>query len=509
MKPLDPRVLPHLLPARWPLTGVLVGNVVAGLLVVGQAFAGAALVATLLADPGGPGWHAPAWWFAGVTVGRAVLGWLVDVLAGRAAGRVGCHLRRRVLRSALDLEATELADRRTGELATLATRGVAAVEPYLTKYLPALVLAAVLPVVTLAAMASQDLWSALIVVLTLPLVPVFAILIGLTTQEKADREWRALSSLAGHFLDVVRGLPTLVAHRRAKAQAPTIRAVTERYRRASADTLKLAFASSAALELIATISVALVAVSVGLRLADGGMDLQTALVVLLLAPEAYWPLRRVGAEYHSAAEGTATFEAINALTPSRRALTTYAAESARTDAQDRPVGTNKHTKGSSRHELTPQPIRIDDLTLSWPGRTHPVIEHLTTRLPARGITAVVGPSGCGKSTLLQALIGELPPDDGMIRVGADQLSDDLPGGIDAWRSRVAQLPQRPWLTADSIAANLCIGRPEAGMDDLLDALRMVDLDGVVAALPHGLDTPLGEDGVGLSAGQRARLALAR
>lgn len=314
MAPLDRRVLPHLRPARGPLVVVLAGNVVLGLLVVAQAFATAALVATLLAGAGSQAWIAPATWLVAVTAGRAATGWLVDVAAADAAGRVGRDLRRVVLRATLDLPATDLARRRTGELGVLATRGVAAVEPYLTRYLPTLALAAVLPALTLVAIAALDLWSALVVLLTLPLVPVFAILVGHATRERADRQWRAMGQLAGHFHDVVKGLPTLRAHRRAEAQVPRIRAVTDRYRRATVDTLRLAFVSSTALELVATISVALVAVLVGLRLAHGGLDLQTALTVLLLAPEAYWPLRRVGAEFHAAAEGTATFEAIHELT---------------------------------------------------------------------------------------------------------------------------------------------------------------------------------------------------
>ncbi|MFS3130501.1 thiol reductant ABC exporter subunit CydD [Nocardioides sp. Bht2] len=483
MKPLDPRVLPHLKPARGALAAVVGGNVVAGVLVVAQAFTGAALVAELLAAPSQDGWHAAAFGFAAVTVLRAIVGFGVDSAAARAATTVGARLRQLVLRAVLDTPATELTSRRSGELATLATRGVTAVEPYLTRYLPTLVLAAVLPALTVLAIATQDIWSALIVIATLPLVPIFAILIGLSTKEQADKQWRALGTLAGHFLDVVRGLPTLVTHRRAQAQVPRIHAVTQRYRKANTETLKLAFASSAALELIATISVALVAVVVGLRLAAGGLDLQTALTVLLLAPEAYWPLRRVGAEFHSAAEGTATFEQIDTL------LGPDAAAPAIDFEIRKPI------------EAEPVPIHIDNLTLSWPGRDEPVVRGLTATIPARGITAIVGPSGCGKSTLLQALLGELPVAGG----GFDR------GGLDddQWQRSVAQVPQRPWIVPDTVATNLRIAVPHATDNDLWDVLAAVDLASLVAGLPARLETPLGEEGLGLSAGQRARLALAR
>ena len=319
MRPLDPRVLIHLRPAHRALLGVLAGGTLGGLLTVAQAFAiGTLLVRLVDGSPAGA-WHPAAWWLVGITLGRALLAYVVDVASARAASQVSLALRHRLVSATLDLDATALSRRRTGELALLATRGMTAIEPYLTRYLPTLVMATILPAATLVAIFWLDWLSGLIVLLTLPLVPVFAILIGHATQERADKQWKLLATLSGHFLDVVRGLPTLVAYRRAEAQAGSIRRITDRYRRATIDTLKIAFMSSGALELIATISVALVAVNVGLRLAAGHLDFWTAMVVLLLAPEAYWPLRRVGAEFHSAAEGTAAFEQANALlaTPPR------------------------------------------------------------------------------------------------------------------------------------------------------------------------------------------------
>lgn len=484
MRPLDPRVLPHLVPARLPLAGVVLAGTVSGVLVIAQAFAVAALVAGVVADPSGNGWHEAAYALAGVTVLRALLTAAGDLAADRAAGVVTTGLRARVLRAGLDLGAVALSGRRAGELGLLATRGVAAVEPYLTRYLPALVLAAVLPALTMVTIFVLDLWAGMIVLLTVPLVPVFAALIGLATQERAERQYRTLSLLAGHFLDVVRGLPTLVAFNRAGTQSGRIRAVTDRYRRATMDTLRLAFVSSGALELIATLSVALVAVSVGLRLASGSLDLRTALVVLLLAPEAYWPLRRVGAEFHSAAEGVATFEEIIALV-----------EEAGDPAAHLPVSRDDD-------RVDPVPIRIEGLSVTYPGRAAPALRLDGATIPAPGLTAVTGPSGCGKSTLLQALLGELPHD------GAITLAGE-PIDVARWRELVAQVPQRPWLNVGSIADNLRVARP--GAEDVLlwQALAAVDLSEHVGSLPDGLDTPLGEDGAGLSAGQRARLALAR
>ncbi|HET6166773.1 MAG TPA: thiol reductant ABC exporter subunit CydD [Marmoricola sp.] len=480
MKPVDARVLPLLAPARSSLAGVVATAVAGGVLVVAQAFAVAALVSGLLAGPATGHWHAAGWWLLAITSARALVAAGADLSAARAAGQVTVSLRTTVLRAALDLGNTGLSQRRSGELGLLATRGVAAVEPYVTRFLPALVVATVLPPLTVAVVLGQDLWAGLIVAGTLPLVPVFAVLIGLATRDRADRQYRTLARLAGHFVDVVRGLPTLVTHNRAQAQSGRIRAVTDRYRRATLETLRLAFASSAALELIATLSVALVAVSVGLRLASGGLDLRTALVVLLLAPEAYWPLRRVGAEFHAASEGMATLvrvtDLLEASTPEPRV---------RED-----------------HRVDPVPIRIRDLVVTYPGSTRPALVLPEADIPATGITAVVGPSGCGKSTLLQALLGELPAGPAITLAGE-------PIEIDAWRRVVAQVPQTPWLTAGTVAENLRIGRRDADDPDLWSALAAVGLSETIGSLPQGLATALGEDGAGLSAGQRARLALAR
>ena len=394
MKPLDPRLLPHLASARGPLAGALVGSVVSGLLVVAQAFAVAAVITALLDGDGPSTWRA-AVLLGAVTVGRAAAGWVVDAGTARASALVTTALRRRVLTSAFALGATRLSRRHSGELAVLSTRGVAAVDPYLTRYLPALLLAAVLPPVTVVAIATQDLLSAVVVVATLPLLPVFAALVGLATRDRADRQWQALASLSGHFVDVMRGLPTLVAYRRASAQSASIRTITDRYRRATNETLKLAFASSAVLELVATLSVALVAVTVGLRLAGGSLDLGTALVVLLLAPEAYWPIRRVGAEFHAAAEGVATFEAADALiAEAEGSRDAHSVRSSTTEvAEGAPFAS---TKEDSRHQAPEMllgrgatacvpdlrdGIVVEGLTVGYPGRAVPALERV--RLPHR------------------------------------------------------------------------------------------------------------------------------
>ncbi|MFT4008739.1 MAG: thiol reductant ABC exporter subunit CydD [Nocardioidaceae bacterium] len=458
MKPTDPAVRRHLEPARGPLTGVLVGSGVTALLVIGQAFAIASFVVAAVRGGDITRWAVAT---AAVLALRGLVSLIVDRLAARAAVQVGQQLRGQAVDAALRGHTAA-----TGELTALLTRGVTAAEPYLTRYLPAYFLAMVLPLLTVVAITTQDLMSALIVLVTLPLVPVFGALVGLATRDQATKQWRELASLARHFVDVTKGLPTLVSFGRAEAQSGMIRAITDRYRRATVRTLRIGFASSAVLELVATISVALVAVTVGVRLAGGHLDLRTALVVLLLAPEAYWPLRRVGQEFHASAEGLATFEQVAALVD------------------------------SSEETAAVVPVPMGDLTLrdvevTYPGRLQPALAPTTATIPDRGITAIVGPSGAGKSTLLAAVLG-LAPHTGAVRVGGALVTGAQMRPLVSW------VPQRPVFVAGSVTDNLRLAAPEATDEQILAVLRQLRLDIDPATDPARL-----------SAGQRARIALAR
>ena len=477
MRPADPRLRPLLAPARVPLLGVVGAGAGGALLVLAQAWAVTGLVVAVVTGTPIAPWAVATAVLLGA---RALLTLLGEYAAGRAATRIAVSLRARVLAAVLRRGRSGVSD---GATSLLLTRGVAATEPYVTRYLPALVLAAVLPPFTVVLIATQDLLSGVIVLATLPLVPVFGALDGLATRDRATRQWRQLAVLSSHFLDVVRGLPTLVAHRRAHAQSERIADASERYRRATLDTLRLAFASSAVLELVATLSVALVAVTVGVRLAGGGLDLRTALFVLLLAPEAYWPLRRVGAEFHAAAEGTATFEEVLVLLD--------------------------HLPDETGSAPAPgQDLVVDRVTVVHPGRTTPALDDVTLVLPERGVTAVVGPSGCGKTTLLSVVAGLVEPTSGAVTG-----TDGCPARGRSWQEEVSLLPQQPVLIAGSVADNLRLGRPAASDDELWSALREVALEERVLAAPGGLTATVSEEGTatgtGFSAGERARLALAR
>ncbi len=474
MRPTDPALRRQLAGARRPLTVVVASGLVTSLLVLAQAFA---LADVVVAAVRGDGLVRAVVVLGAVVAVRALTSAVSEVAAAHAAGLVGQSLRERLVRAVLAGRGPST----EGEAAALATRGVTAAEPYLTRYVPALVLAAVLPPLTVVALATQDLTSAVIVLATLPLVPVFGALVGLATRDRAESQWRAMASLSGHFLDIMRGLPTLVAFRRARAQSAVIGAVTHRYRRATLATLRIAFASSAVLELIATLSVALVAVVVGTRLAGGGLDLRTALVVLLLAPEAYWPLRRVGAEFHAAAEGIATFERLADL------------EAAEVEDEE-PV----HL-----------PLAVRGLTVRYDDRVVPAVEDVDLVVPERGVTALVGPSGCGKSTVLAVLAGLVEPSSGTVLTGGVE-GADVAGSLGgrAWQEQVAWLPQRPSFVAGTVAENLRLAAPDADDARLWEALRTVALADRVR-VAGGLDATVAEDGLSLSAGERARLALAR
>ncbi|MFD5370967.1 thiol reductant ABC exporter subunit CydD [Streptomyces sp. NPDC127103] len=484
MKPIDPRLLRYARATRVFLIAVVALGLVGAALVIAQAM----LIAEIVVGSFQKGQSVsalttPLLLLAGIAAARGLVSWLTELAAHRASAAVKSELRGRLLDRAAALGPGWLSGQKAGSLIALATRGVDALDDYFARYLPQLGLAVVVPVAVLARIVTEDWVSAAIIVVTLPLIPVFMILIGWYTQARMDRQWKLLSRLSGHFLDVVAGLPTLKIFGRAKAQAESIRAITSEYRRATMRTLRIAFLSSFALELLATLSVALVAVTIGMRLVHGELDLYTGLVILILAPEAYLPLRQVGAQFHAAAEGLAAAEEIF-------------------DVLEEPVrdGAGSEVPESVRLEL-------EGVTVRHAGRAEPSLDAMSLTVEPGETVALVGPSGAGKSTLLDVVLGfAAPQEGGSVRVGGRPFAAlDL----EAWRSRIAWVPQRPYLFAGTIAENVRLARPDASDEAVREALRDAGADGFVSGLPQGLDTPLGEDGAGLSAGQRQRLALAR
>ncbi|MER7991530.1 thiol reductant ABC exporter subunit CydD [Micromonospora chalcea] len=480
-RPFDPRLLRRVPAARRDLAVLAALGGLTALLVIAQATA----LATLLATAFDGRLHRPA--LAGLVAavaGRALVSWAQGTVAARAAATVKAALRADLLGAVGRHGPTWVAGQRAGQLATLAGRGLDALDPYFTGYLPQLVLSVTVPVAVLARIVFADWSSALIIALTIPLIPIFGALLGWQAQAATERQWRRLSLLGGHFLDMVAGLPTLRAFGRSRGQVDVVRRMADGHRQATMKTLRIAFLSALVLELVATLSVALVAVPVGIRLLGGGLTLSTALLVLLLTPEAYLPLRAAGSRFHASMEG---------LTALDEALTLSATDAPATTEPRRPP-----TPGG-RGE-----IRFEGVSVAYDRTT--ALRDVTLTIRPGDRIAVIGPSGAGKSTLLNLLLGFVAPTSG--RVTVDDV--DLAGvDLDAWRRELAWVPQRAHLFAGSLADNIRLGAPDTPDDVLAAAVADAALDEVVDALPDGLDTRLGERGHGLSSGQRQRVALAR
>ncbi|MGV9307520.1 thiol reductant ABC exporter subunit CydD [Nonomuraea sp. NPDC003727] len=469
---------------RTHLTVTMAAAVLAGLLVLVQA--------ELLAGVLSGRFTAVALLGLAAVVGlRGLLGWTQGIFAARTATGVKSALRHRLLARLQELGPARLTGHRSGELVTLTGRGLDALDPYLTGYLPAMAVAGVVPVAVLIRLFAADLASAIIVLITLPLIPIFGALVGMHTKAVTERQWRALSRLGGHFLDVVRGLPTLRAFGRARHQAGVIRQVADAHRSATMRTLRVAFLSSLVLELCASLSLALVAVPIGLRLLGGSLDLTTALLVLLLAPEAYLPLRMMGTRFHASMEGVAAADAAFAVLD---------------DSADQAAPASPAASAAARTGGEPPEIRLENVTVRYPGRDDPALEDVSLVITPGERVALVGESGGGKSTLLHLLLGFVRPTAGRVLVDGTDLRDlDLA----AWRDRLAFVPQRPHLFTTSVADNIRLGAPSATPDQVRQAARAAHADEFVSALPAGYDTQVGERGANLSAGQRQRLALAR
>ncbi|MCZ7376954.1 thiol reductant ABC exporter subunit CydD [Micromonospora sp. WMMC250] len=479
-RPFDPRLLRRVPAARRDLAVLALLGVLAAGLIVAQATA----LATVLATAFDGRLDRPALGaFVIAVAARSALVWAQGTVSARVAATVKATLRADLLGAVGRHGPGWVAGQRAGQVATLAGRGLDALDAYFTGYLPQLVLSVTVPVAVLARVVFADWSSAVIIALTLPLIPVFGALLGWQAQAATERQWRRLSLLGGHFLDMVAGLPTLRAFGRARAQTDVVRRMADGHRVATMKTLRIAFLSALVLELVATLSVALVAVPVGIRLLGGGLALQTALLVLLLTPEAYLPLRAAGSRFHASMEGLAALD--EALTISAAPVAPRAAEGAAVP--------------DARRE-----IRFEGVTVAYERTT--ALRDVTLTIRAGERIAVIGPSGAGKSTLLGLLLGFVTPTSGRITVGGVDLATADP---DAWRRQLAWVPQRAHLFAASLADNIRLGAPDTPSDALATAVRDAALDDVVAGLPDGLDTLLGERGHGLSSGQRQRVALAR
>jgi thiol reductant ABC exporter CydD subunit len=409
-------------------------------------------------------------------------------LSGRlGATRVMSQLRLRLAHTLLQRRPGRRLHERTGELATAAVQGVDALESYFAGYLPSFVLAAAVPVAVLAWVAPLDVPAAIELAVTIPILITFMILIGKGAQARTRGRWGALSLLSSHFLDVVRGLATLRAHRRELAQAETLERVGERYRRETMGTLRLAFLSALVLELCATIGTALTAGTIGVQLVGGSLSLQTGLTVLLLAPELYAPLRSVGQQFHAAADGLAAAERVLDVLDQAPSVAVAATP---VPAPDPAVSA----------------LCFEEVSVRYPERATDALERVSLRLEPGELLSLTGPSGAGKSTLAALALRLADPTGGRVTCDGVDLRCVEPRD---WQRRVAWVPQRARIFSGTLADNVRLHDPSAPRARVLAALRWTGLEPLLATLPDGLETPIGDGGRRLSTGQAQRVALAR
>jgi len=482
---LDRRLVRRARPVRVLLVLDASLGVVAALLVLAQAGLLAHVAARGFA--GDPLGHlaVPLALLVAAAAGRAVASWGFEVVGRRAASDVLSQLRLDVVERRLRDRPAALDAAESADVATAAVAGVDALEATFARYLPQLVLATVVPIAVIAFAAVIDPLTAGLMLLTLPLVPVFMWLVGRHTERRTRERWQTLARLSTHFLDVVRGLPTLRAFNRGAVQAERIAAVSDEYRRATMGTLRVAFLSGTVLELAATMGIALVAVTVGVRLVEGGLGFEAGLTVLVLAPELYLPLRNLAAQYHASADGRAV---------SGRLL----------DLLDEPP----EVAAGSLRPADPRivPVTLEEVSFSYPGRLGAVLDRVDLELEPGETVALVGPSGSGKSTLASLLLRLAEPTSGRISVGGVDLAAC---DAAAWRAHVAWVPQHPTLFRGTVADNIRLGDPGASDARVGEAAALAGAAEFIRRLPDGYGTILGDGGRPLSAGQLERLALAR
>jgi ATP-binding cassette, subfamily C, bacterial CydD len=486
MRALDPRLLHRTRSARPLLATDAVLGVATALAVLLQASLLARIVAGAFSGVPLSALGLEFGLLVSTFVLRGAFTWGMEIAGRRAAWSVLSELRLALVERRLRAQPTAADAAESAEIAAVAVQGIEGLESYFARYLPQAILASVVPLLVIGWVAFVDVEAALIMLLTLPLVPVFMTLIGRHTEQRTRRRWQELRRLSTQFLDLVRGLPTLRAFNRAQDQAAAVADVSERYRAATIETLRVSFLSGSVLELAATLGVALVAVTTGVRLVNGGLGLQAGLTVIVLAPELYLPFRRLGAEYHASADGRAVAERMFALLDTPGAA----------------------PPGGAR--LPPSPrrtaVRLEQVTFAYPARPALVLDRFDLDLAPGETVALVGESGAGKSTVASLLLGLLEPTGGRISVGGADLRSC---SMDAWRRLVAWTPQQPTLLRGTVADNIRLADPEASERMLRDAAARAGADDFIRALPLGYATTVGDGERSLSPGERRRIGLAR
>lgn len=504
------------------LQSAMFARVISGVFLEGEALADVAVLLVVLVP---------------VILLRALMVWSAERFAHRAAAGVKDDLRRRLLTRMFELGPVQVKRERTGELVNVLVEGVEAIESYFSGYLPQVALAALMPVFFLFFIFPRDVLSGGLLLLTAPLIPLFMFLIGKWADSLSQKQWQSLSRMSAHYLDVLQGLTTLKLFGRSKAQIAIIARVSDDFRKTTLGVLRVAFLSALTLELLATLSTALVAVALGLRLVYGQMGFEHAFFILLLAPEFYLPLRRLGAQYHAGMSGVSAAERIFEVLD-----LPVADEDGGSLAQaDASVGRmsasiNKENDNQIDSRINNWPLRVTtrpegfclslrDIDYTYEPEKGPVLRGVTLELHSGEIVALVGDSGAGKSTLAAVLVGLVEPDSGWIGMTkippAPEGGSDIDSGVanafgtadtvraERRRSLTAYVPQHPHLFFGTVAENICLGAPSAGRDEMIAAAKAANAHAFISRLPQQYDTRIGEGGARLSGGQAQRLALAK
>lgn len=425
----------------------------------------------------------------GILVLRGILQWLSEVLAHEAARRVKENLRERLLDKLIRIGPLYVQGERAGELVNTAVEGIEALEDYFARYIPQLALAGLIPIFILFYVFPLDFKSGLILLLTGPLIPVFMMLIGKLAEKKSLQQWRVLSWMSAHFLDMLQGLTTLKTFGRSKDQARVIGRVSDSFRKATLSVLRIAFLSALVLEFLATISTAIVAVALGLRLVYGQISFEEALFLLVIAPEFYQPLRNLGLQFHASLSG------VNAANRIFEIL----------DIDDQ---SDEALSEEARNLEIPSDINLtfNQVTLKYEEHGASALKNVSFNVNAGERVALVGPSGAGKSTIFSLLMGFIKPTNGEIKISEIPLDRFI---LTQWRTQVAYVSQRPYLFSGTIAENIRLACPEASDLEIEMAAKQAAAHDFIIALPQGYQTIVGEGGARLSGGQAQRIAIAR